>query len=116
MFLIKEALAQTAPVANAAAEATASAPDTFKIIAQFALIFIVLYFILIRPQQKRVKKHEAELASITTGTKVIVSGIEGVVTKIENDGVLKVKIAKEVEITVLKGYVSAVVFDDKKGE
>lgn len=115
-MFISQALAQTAPTANAVAEATAGTPDGFKIVAQFALIFIILYFVLIRPQQKKIKKHEAELGAITTGTKVIVGGIEGTVVKVENDRTLKVRIAKDVEISVLKGYVSQVVFDDKKGE
>lgn len=115
-MFISEALAQTAPTANAVAEATSGAPDGIKIVAQFALIFAVLYFILIRPQQKKIKKHEAEIGAITTGTKVVIGGIEGTVVKVEDNQTVKVKIAKDVEITVLKGYISQVIFDSKKGE
>lgn len=113
-MFIKEALAQTAETLAATEQATAGAPMGMKIIAQFALIFLVLYFLLIRPQQKKLKKHESDLNAITKGTKVIVGGILGTVTKVEDNGELKIKIADNVEISVLRGYVSQVIFDEKK--
>lgn len=113
-MFISQAFAQTA---QTAADATAALPENngLKIIAQFALIFVVLYFILIRPQQKKLKRHEASLNAITTGTKVIVGGIVGTVTKVHDNNELTVKIAKDTEITVVRGYVSQVILDEKKG-
>lgn len=113
-MFIKEALAQTVETVVATEQATAGTPMGMKIIAQFALIFLVLYFLLIRPQQKKLKKHESDLNAITKGTKVVVGGILGTVSKIEDNGELKIKIANDVEITVLRGYVSQVIFEDKK--
>lgn len=112
-MFIKEALAQTAQTVVATEQVTAGTPMGMKIIAQFALIFLVLYFLLIRPQQKKLKKHESDLNAITKGTKVVVGGILGTVTKVEDNGELKIKIANDVEISVLRGYVSQVIFDEK---
>lgn len=112
-MFIKEALAQTAQTVVATEQATSGTPMGMKIIAQFALIFLVLYFLLIRPQQKKLKKHESDLNAITKGTKVVVGGILGTVTKVEENGELKIKIANDVEISVLRGYVSQVIFDEK---
>ncbi|MGN1062821.1 MAG: preprotein translocase subunit YajC [Alphaproteobacteria bacterium] len=107
-MFISEAFAQTVQTASAAENAAAGAPDGFKMILQFALILAVLYFILIRPQQKRLKKHEAALQAITKGSHVVVGGIEGVVTKVIDNTKLQVKIADNTEITVLREYISAV--------
>lgn len=115
-MFIKEALAQTAQTVVATEQVTTGAPEGLKIAMQFALIVVVLYFILIRPQQKRIKKHESEINAITKGTKIIVNGIIGTVLKVQDNGELLVKIADGVEITVLKGYVSQVLFDDKKDD
>ncbi len=112
-MFIKEAIAQTAQTVADTEQATAGAPMGMKIIVQFTLIFLVLYFILIRPQQKKIKKHENDLNAITKGTKVVVGGILGTVTKVEDNGELKIKIANDVEISVLRGYISQVIFDDK---
>lgn len=113
-MFIKEAIAQTAQTVVDTEQATAGAPMGMKIIVQFTLIFLVLYFILIRPQQKKIKKHENDLNAITKGTKVVVGGILGTVTKVEDNGELKIKIANDVEISVLRGYISQVIFDEKK--
>jgi len=78
---------------------------------QFVLIILVCYFILIRPQQKRYKKHEAELNAIVKGVKVNVGGIIGKVVKVEPLE-LKVEIADGVEITVLRPYVTQVLFNE----
>lgn len=107
-MLISEAFAQTAEMAQTATEA----PNGMVAIMQFAFIFIALYFILIRPQQKKIKRHEAALNAITKGSKVVVGGIIGTVTKVSDNGELTVKIADNTEITVIKGYI-AQVLDEK---
>ncbi len=67
------------------------------------LIFAIFYFLLIRPQQKRQKEHQAKLASARRGDKVVLGGgIMGQVTKVIDEGELMVKIADEVEVKVLK--------------
>lgn len=78
---------------------------------QFLLILIICYFLLIRPQQKRYKKHEAELNAIVKGVKINVGGIIGKVVKAEPLE-LTVEIADGVEIKVLRPYVTQVLFNE----
>ncbi len=110
-MLISEAFAQTADAA--AAMPGAGAPDMWSMIIQFALIIFILYFLLIRPQQKKIRQHEAALNAIVKGSKIIVAGIEGTVDAVLPDDRLSVKIADGTVITVLRAYVSQVVTDDK---
>ena len=59
------------------------------------LIFVVFYFLLIRPQQKKMKQHKEMLGAIRRGDKVVTGGgIIGAVTKVANDGELTVEIAE----------------------
>ena len=105
-MFITPALAQTT---------TASAPQGSAVgmLVQFILVIAILYFLLIRPQQKRFKKHERELDSIKVGTRVVVGGLVGVVTKAEPME-LELEVAPGVIVTVLRPYVSQVLFDEKE--
>lgn len=87
--------------------------DWLSLLLQISLVFLILYLLLIRPQQKRFKEHEKSLNSIKKGTKVIVSGLIGSVTTVEEDKI-KMEIAKGVEVTVAKAYISQVLSDEKK--
>ncbi|MBQ4472649.1 MAG: preprotein translocase subunit YajC [Alphaproteobacteria bacterium] len=110
-MFISSAMAQTA--ANAA-----NAGSLSSMAIQFLLIIVICYFLLIRPQQKRYKKHEAELNAIVKGVRVNVGGIIGKVVKAEPLE-LTVEIADGVEIKVLRPYVTQVLFNEdellKKG-
>ena len=53
---------------------SATAPDLFGFFIPLILIFLVFYFLLIRPQQKKMKKHNAMLAAIKRGDKIITGG------------------------------------------
>ena len=73
------------------------------------LIFVVFYFLLIRPQQQRQKETKAMLAALKRGDKVITGGgILGVVTKAKDNDV-EVEIAEGVRINVLRDTISSVV-------
>jgi preprotein translocase subunit YajC len=75
----------------------------------FALIFVVFYFLLIRPQQKKVKEHKAMVSAVKRGDRVITSGgLIGVVTKVVDDNELQLEIAEGVRVRVLKGSVNDV--------
>ncbi|MDR2902097.1 MAG: preprotein translocase subunit YajC [Lactobacillales bacterium] len=114
-MLISPAHAQTAEVVvETPAPTPAPTNDIWNFAIQFGLIIVILYFLLIRPQQKKLKRHEAELNAIIKGSKVIVGGVIGTVVDVVDAQTLRVKIADDVIITVLRGYVSQVVFDDKK--
>ena len=73
------------------------------------LIFIVFYFLLIRPQQKKMKDHKAMLGSVRRGDTVITGGgITGKVTKVDDEHVVTVEIAKDVKVKVQRGLISSV--------
>jgi preprotein translocase subunit YajC len=73
------------------------------------LIFIVFYFLLIRPQQKKMKAHKTMLGAIRRGDKVVTGGgIFGTVTKVIDDDDVTVEIADGVKVRVQRSLVSAV--------
>jgi len=77
------------------------------------LIFVVFYFLLIRPQQKKMKDHKAMLGQIGRGDRVVTGGgIVGNVTKINSDTEMTVEIAPGIKVRVMRDTVSQVV--DKK--
>jgi preprotein translocase subunit YajC len=87
------------------------------------LIFVVFYFLLIRPQQKKAKEHKAMLEAVRRGDKVVTGGgIIGTVTKVIDEGEITVEIADGVKVRVQRGLLAAVlsktepVNDDKKGK
>lgn len=95
-MLINDAFAQAA---TAAAPVQNSMGGMF---VQILLIFVVVYFIMIRPQQKKIKQHEAKLAAIQKGDYVITGGgILAKVEKIKGDS-LEVSIAPDNKVTVLR--------------
>lgn len=95
----------------AAAAPQASVAST---LIQLALIFIVFYFILIRPQQKKISQHQAMLEAIKKGDKIITGGgIYGTVTKADRIK-LEVKIAEGLTVTVNRATVRDVVNDEGK--
>ncbi|MCL4491475.1 MAG: preprotein translocase subunit YajC [Nitrospirae bacterium] len=72
------------------------------------LIFVVFYFLLIRPQQKKAKEHKQMLANIKKGDKVVTAGgIYGVVDSV-SDNTVVVKVAENVKVKFGKGYIAAV--------
>lgn len=71
-------------------------------------MFVIFYFLLIRPQQKRAKEHKAMLEALKRGDEVVTQGgIHGRVTGITDD-VVNVEIAPEVKIRVQRSAISAV--------
>ena len=74
----------------------------------FAFIFIIFYFLLIRPQQKRQKEHQRLLSDLKTGDKVVTSsGIHGLIANVK-DTTFLVKIADNVKIEVDKNAIASV--------
>src|ERR1700749_622312 len=74
----------------------------------FAFIFIIFYFLLIRPQQKRQKEHQNLLSNLKTGDKVVTSsGIHGLIANVK-DTTFLVKIADNVKIEVDKNAIASV--------
>ncbi len=74
------------------------------------LIFVVFYFLLIRPQQKKMKQHRDMLSAIRRGDRIVTGGgIVGTVSKVIDDSEILVEIAEGVRVRVHKPLVSAVV-------
>jgi preprotein translocase subunit YajC len=89
-----------------------AAPGAFdmlnSLIIPTMLIIGIMYFLMIRPQQKRLKEHRDMVAAIRRGDTVVTSGgIIGKVTKVE-DNELQVEIAEGVKIKLVRGTVSEV--------
>ncbi|MFV0513981.1 MAG: preprotein translocase subunit YajC [Jhaorihella sp.] len=73
------------------------------------LIFAIMYFLLIRPQQKKVKEHKAMVDALRRGDQVITQGgIIGKVAKVKDDGEVEVEIAEGVKVRVVKSTVAQV--------
>ncbi len=74
----------------------------------FVAIFVLFYFLMIRPQQKRMKEHRAMIEAIKRGDTVVMSnGMIGKVTRVENEEAM-VEIAQGVNVRVVKSMVSEV--------
>ena len=77
--------------------------------APLVLIFVVFYFLLIRPQQKKMKEHRAMVASLRRGDEIITQGgLIGKVSKVKEDGELEVEIATGVKVRVVQSTVAQV--------
>ena len=74
----------------------------------FLLVFLIFYMLWIRPQQQRVKQHQAEIAAVKKGDEVITGGgIRGRVTKVGDDEA-EVEIAQGIKVKVIKSTLSQV--------
>tara|TARA_Y100001970_G_scaffold232313_1_gene289126 strand:- start:18 stop:305 length:288 start_codon:yes stop_codon:yes gene_type:complete len=68
------------------------------------LIFVIFYFFLIRPQQKKVKEHKAMVEALKKGDKVVTSGgITGIITRVIDNDKVEVEISDNVTVEVVRG-------------
>ena len=75
----------------------------------FALIFVIMYFLILRPQQKRVKQHQALIKAVRRGDTVITNGgLIGKVTKVIDDDQIEIEIADDVRIRQMRQMVTDV--------
>jgi preprotein translocase subunit YajC len=83
-------------------------------ILPWVLIFGIFYLLMIRPQQQRVKQHQADIAAVKKGDDVITGGgIRGRVTKVSDDEA-EVEIAQGVRVRIVKSTITAVVTANTK--
>jgi preprotein translocase subunit YajC len=83
-------------------------------IAPWLLIFVVFYLLMIRPQQRRVKEHQATINAVKKGDEVITAGgIRGRVTKVTDEDA-EVEIAAGVKVRVIKSTLSQVLSPNAK--
>ena len=75
----------------------------------FVLIFVIMYFLILRPQQKRTKEHQELVKNLRRGDTVITSGgLMGKVTKVVDDDQIEVEIADGVRVRQVRSMVSGV--------
>ena len=95
-MLISSAFAQTAPAATGGGGMMSSLGSMLPLL----LMFVVLYFIMIRPQMKKQKEHRAMIDALAKGDEIATSGgLLGKVTKL-GEGSLSLEIANGVEVQV----------------
>ena len=83
-------------------------------ILPWVLIFAIFYMLMIRPQQQRVKQHQAEIAAVKKGDDVVTGGgIRGRVTKVSDDEA-EIEIAQGVRVRVIKSTITQVVKPNSK--
>ena len=70
------------------------------------LIFVIMYFLLIRPQQKKIKEHKSMVEAIRRGDQVLTQGgIIGKITKVKEGEEVEVEVAANVKVTVIKSTI-----------
>lgn len=101
-MLISNAWAQAAPAAGA--DPTGGLMSMLPII----LMFVVLWFLMIRPQMKKAKEHKAMVEAMQKGDEVLTNGgIAGRITKV-GENYISLEIAENIEIAVQKGAVTSI--------
>lgn len=101
-MLISEAFAQSSGGAK-------GAPD-FSFLIMIALLFVVMYFFMIRPQQRRVKEHKALVSSLKRNDKVLTNGgIYGKVVKAGDGPEVEIEIAPDVKVKIDRNAVQTVI-------
>jgi preprotein translocase subunit YajC len=96
-------------ISPAYAQAAGGMPGGFDImtIVPLILIFVVFYFLLIRPQQKKVKEHREMVTNLRRGDRIVTSGgIIGTITKVVSEGELQLEIADGVRVRCARSMVA----------
>ena len=105
-MLISPAFAQGSPFGGGG--------DLMTQLLPFVLIFVIMYFLILRPQQKRVKAHQEMVKNVRRGDSVVTSGgLVGKVTKVIDDDQIEVEVADGVRVRQVRSMVSSV---QAKGE
>ncbi|WP_415403452.1 preprotein translocase subunit YajC [Tateyamaria sp. SN3-11] len=74
------------------------------------LIFAIMYFLLIRPQQKKVKEHAAMVSALRRGDQVVTQGgLIGKVVKVKDDNEIEVELAEGVKVRVVQSTIAQVI-------
>ena len=92
------------------AQTAAQQPSMLASFIPLILIFLIFYFLLIRPQQKKQKEHKVLLSQIKRGDEILTSGgIVGKVMKVDNEEKLTVEISQNVNVIVYRSTVADVI-------
>jgi preprotein translocase subunit YajC len=95
-------------ITPAYAQGASGSSDFFIQIMPFLLIFVIMYFLIIRPQQKRLKTHREMVAALRRGDTVVTGGgLIGKVTKVDDDE-LQVELAQGMKVKVIRSTITDV--------
>jgi len=99
---------------NAGPQEVGNIFSAFYTLTPFILIFIIFYFLLIRPQSKKAKEHKEMLESLKKGDKIITTGgIYGVIEDINGNTItLKIGVKDDVRIKINRNYIA----DKRRGD
>lgn len=88
---------------------TGSGSDMFISILPFVLIFVIMYFLIIRPQRQQMKKRTEMLEAVRRGDTVVTGGgLVGKVTKVPNETELEVDLGGGIKVTAVRSMISDV--------
>ncbi len=97
-------------------QATATPPSPLMSMAPLLVIFVIFYFLLIRPQQKKMKTHKKMLEGVKKGDRVLTSsGFFATVVGV-GDTSLEVKLAENLKVKILKSSVSEILGQEQTSE
>ena len=83
--------------------------DAFGQLVPLILIFGIMYFLLIRPQQKKAKEHQAMVTSLRRGDQVVTQGgLIGKVSKVKDDNEIEVEVSEGVKVRVVQSTIAQV--------
>ncbi|MCA0401074.1 MAG: preprotein translocase subunit YajC [Proteobacteria bacterium] len=95
--------------AYAQAAAAPGANDMLMQLLPFVFVLIIMYFLLIRPQQRRAKAHQEMVKNLRRGDVVVMnSGMIGKITKVIDDAEVEIEIADNVRVRLIRGMVAEV--------
>ncbi|MER9105196.1 preprotein translocase subunit YajC [Mesorhizobium sp. M0848] len=96
-------------VTPAYAQGVGASPDMFISILPFVLIFVIMYFLIIRPQRTQLKKRGEMLAAVRRGDTVVTGGgFVGKVTKVIDDNELEIDLGGGMKVTALRSTIADV--------
>ena len=83
--------------------------DIIMSLVPFVLIFVIMWFLIIRPQQRRAKAHQELIKNVRRGDTVVTSGgMIAKVSKVVDDGEIEVEIADGVRVRIVRGMIQDV--------
>jgi preprotein translocase subunit YajC len=99
------------------AQAAGGAGGAFASFIPLILIFAIMYFLLIRPQQKKLKDHQKMVEALRRGDQIVTQGgLIGKVSKVKEDNEIEVELAQGVKVRVVKNTVAQVLSKTEPAE
>jgi preprotein translocase subunit YajC len=84
-------------------------PDMLIQFLPFVLIFVIMYFLIIRPQRQKQRQHQELIANVRRGDTVVTTGgLIGKVAKVVDEGELQIDLAEGVRVRLVRGMISEV--------